>query len=234
MLNSTNGFAFFNERPINSTFCEFFSFSAITDDSADELYGTYIILRITSLGMYPSQQLPNFINQLLILNDNVWDENRYWKITFSDPALLKQLLLNRLAPDDPSAEVKKRVREAMEICQLHHKAANKIIGNLSKGFRRRVALAGALISSPEILLLDEPTEGLDPNQKHSFRNIIKTYARQSTVIISTHVMEEVDALADRILLINNGKLISDTTPSELKKLTPVNDIETAFRAATYE
>ena len=56
--------------------------------------------------MYPSQQLPNFINQLLILNDNVWDENRYWKITFSDPALLKQLLLNRLAPDDPSAEVK--------------------------------------------------------------------------------------------------------------------------------
>lgn len=56
--------------------------------------------------MYPSQQLPNFINQLLILNDNVWDESRYWKITFSDPALLKQLLLNRLAPDDPSAEVK--------------------------------------------------------------------------------------------------------------------------------
>ena len=105
---------------------------------------------------------------------------------------------------------------------------------LSKGFRRRVALAGAFISSPEILLLDEPTEGLDPNQKFSFRNLIKTYAKQSTVIISTHVMEEVDAMADRVLLINKGKLISDTNPSKLKKLTPVNDIETAFRAITSE
>lgn len=61
---------------------------------------------IKNIGMFPPQQLPDFINQLLILNSNVWDENRYWKITFSDPTLLKELLLNRLVPDDPSAEVK--------------------------------------------------------------------------------------------------------------------------------
>ena len=103
---------------------------------------------------------------------------------------------------------------------------------LSKGFKRRVALAGALVHRPNILLLDEPTEGLDPNQKFTIRDFLKSYGRQHTVLISNHIMEDVEAFADRILLLNHGKLICDTTPAGLKSLTPTNDIESAFRAIT--
>ena len=112
------------------------------------------------------------------------------------------------------------------------KVINQRCDTLSKGFKRRVALAGALVHRPKILLLDEPTEGLDPNQKFMVRDFLRNYGRQHTVLISTHIMEDVEAFADRILLINQGKLICDTTPDGLKSLTPSNDIETAFRAIT--
>ncbi len=105
---------------------------------------------------------------------------------------------------------------------------------LSKGFKRRVALAGALIHRPQTLLLDEPTEGLDPNQKFLVRDFLRNYGRRHTVFISTHIMEEVEAYADRVLLLHRGKLICDTTPDGLKSLTPSNDIETAFRSVTFE
>ncbi len=111
---------------------------------------------------------------------------------------------------------------------------NRKCDELSKGFKRRVALAGALIHRPQILILDEPTEGLDPNQKFFVRDLLKNYGRLYLVLISTHIMEEVDACAERVLLLNRGKLICDTTPDGLKSLTPQNDIETAFRAMTYD
>ena len=110
---------------------------------------------------------------------------------------------------------------------------NQKCDTLSKGYKRRTGIAGALLSRPQILILDEPTEGLDPNQKYSIRSFLKEY-RRNTVIISTHIMEEVDALAGRVILMNHGKLIRDTTPEELRKITPENDIEAAFRAITYE
>lgn len=111
---------------------------------------------------------------------------------------------------------------------------NQKCETLSKGFKRRTAIAGALLTHPQILILDEPTEGLDPNQKFSIRSFIKEYARRNTVIISTHIMEEVSALAGRVILMNRGKLIRDTTPEELSKITPENDIEAAFRSITFE
>lgn len=111
---------------------------------------------------------------------------------------------------------------------------NQKCDTLSKGYKRRTGIAGALLSRPQILILDEPTEGLDPNQKYSIRSFLKEYGRRNTVIISTHIMEEVDALAGRVVLMNHGKLIRDTTPEELRKITPENDIEAAFRAITYE
>ena len=114
------------------------------------------------------------------------------------------------------------------------KVINQRCDTLSKGFRRRVALAGALVHRPKVLLLDEPTEGLDPNQKFMIREFLKHYGRQHTILISTHIMEDVEAFADRILLLNQGKLICDTTPDGLKSLTPNNDIETAFRAITLD
>lgn len=109
---------------------------------------------------------------------------------------------------------------------------NQRCETLSKGFKRRVAIAGALIHRPKTVILDEPTEGLDPNQKQSVRAFIKNYGQKNTVIVSTHIMEEVEAMADRVILINRGRLICDTTPRLLKQNTDSADIEQAFRALT--
>lgn len=111
---------------------------------------------------------------------------------------------------------------------------NQKIEYLSKGFKRRVGIAGALIHSPRILILDEPTEGLDPNQKFEIRRFIKEYGQKNIVIVSTHIMEEVEAMANRVILINHGKLIRDTTPEELKKISSGNTMEDAFRIITAE
>jgi len=109
---------------------------------------------------------------------------------------------------------------------------NQRIDTLSKGFKHRVGIAGALIHNPQILILDEPTEGLDPNQKHQIHQFIKNYGTDKLIIISTHIMEEVEAVANRVVLLNKGAVIANTTPSELKKIAPDNDIYSAFRLLT--
>ena len=111
---------------------------------------------------------------------------------------------------------------------------NQRIDTLSKGFRHRTAVAGALIHKPRILILDEPTEGLDPNQKYEMRTFIRRYGEKNIVIISTHIMEEVENVASRILLMNKGKLICDTTPTSLKNLYPDKNIAETFRFMTSE
>lgn len=111
---------------------------------------------------------------------------------------------------------------------------NRRIGKLSKGFRHRVGIAGSIIHHPEILIMDEPTEGLDPNQKFALHNFIKTLAKHTTVILSTHIMEDVEALATRILVMKDGKLIQDTTPIRLKYLMPEQNISASFRRITTE
>lgn len=92
---------------------------------------------------------------------------------------------------------------------------NKPIDNLSKGFKRRVGLAQAIIHDPAILILDEPTDGLDPNQKHQVRNLIKSLAKDKIVIVSTHILEEVTAVCNRVVIIADGKKCFDQTPSAL-------------------
>lgn len=126
-----------------------------------------------------------------------------------------------------------RVQEIVENLELTN-VINEKIETLSKGYKRRVGIAAALIPNPDILILDEPTEGLDPNQKHNLRQYLKSYGRDKIVIISTHIMEEVEAIADRVILLNHGKLVKDTTPEELKKLFPEHNIETAFYKITNE
>ena len=93
---------------------------------------------------------------------------------------------------------------------------HKKIGELSKGYRQRVGLAQALIHDPEILILDEPTTGLDPNQIVEIRNLIKEIGKEKTVILSTHILPEVEATCDRILIINRGKIVADGTPESLR------------------
>jgi ABC-2 type transport system ATP-binding protein len=93
----------------------------------------------------------------------------------------------------------------------------KPIGKLSKGYRQRVGLAQALLHDPEVLIMDEPTAGLDPNQIREFRRNLKELGRTKTVLISTHILREVEATADRVLLIHSGRLIYDGTPEALRE-----------------
>ncbi len=103
---------------------------------------------------------------------------------------------------------------------------NKRIGALSKGYRQRVGLAQAMLHDPEVLILDEPTSGLDPNQLVEIRNLIKSFGKEKTVIFSTHIMQEVQALCDRVLIINKGRLVADdpiaTLQQRVKGETVVN------------
>lgn len=94
---------------------------------------------------------------------------------------------------------------------------NQIIGTLSKGFKRRVGLAQAILHDPKVLILDEPTDGLDPNQKHEVRQLIKTMAENKIIILSTHILEEVDEVCTRAIIISKGKIVSDSTPDNLRK-----------------
>lgn len=92
---------------------------------------------------------------------------------------------------------------------------NRKIGNLSKGYRQRVGLAGALTGDPEVLILDEPTVGLDPKQIIEIRNVIKELGKKKTIILSSHILSEISAVCDRVIIINNGKLIAEDTPLNL-------------------
>ena len=95
--------------------------------------------------------------------------------------------------------------------------AHKQIGQLSKGYRQRVGLANALLHDPDVLILDEPTTGLDPNQLVDIRNLIKTIGKEKTVFLSTHIMQEVEAMCDRVIIINKGEIVADKTLKELRE-----------------
>jgi len=104
------------------------------------------------------------------------------------------------------------------------------IDTLSKGFKRRVGLAQAIVHDPKVLILDEPTDGLDPMQKHEVRTLIGEIAREKTIVISTHILEEVDAVCTRAVIIARGKLVADDTPAGLKARAPSGRLEDVFRA----
>ena len=112
--------------------------------------------------------------------------------------------------------IDERVREMVRVCGLNNEKHKKI-GELSKGYRQRVGLAQAMIHDPEILILDEPTTGLDPNQIVEIRKLIRDIGKEKTVILSTHILPEVEATCDRILIINKGKIVADGTSETLRK-----------------
>ncbi len=112
---------------------------------------------------------------------------------------------------------KDRIEEVIELTGLG-KEAHKKIGALSKGYKQRVGLAQAFIHDPKVLILDEPTSGLDPNQLIEIRNLIRKIGQDKTVLFSSHIMQEVEAICDRILIINNGKLIADSPKNQMQKL----------------
>ena len=118
---------------------------------------------------------------------------------------------------------KERVREMIKVCGLDIEK-HKLISELSKGYKQRVGLAQAMIHDPAILILDEPTTGLDPNQIIEIRELIKNLGRQKTVLFSTHILPEVEATCDRILIINKGKIVADGTATTLRQQAQGQDI----------
>lgn len=115
----------------------------------------------------------------------------------------------------PKAEAVKRTKEMIELTGLGVEQHKKI-GALSKGYRQRVGLAQAMIHNPSVLILDEPTTGLDPNQLVEIRSLIRSIGKEKTVILSTHIMQEVEAICDRVLIINKGKIVADDTTTVLR------------------
>jgi ABC-2 type transport system ATP-binding protein len=122
---------------------------------------------------------------------------------------------------------KSRIDEVIELTGLSPEKHKKI-GQLSKGYRQRVGLATALLHNPEVLILDEPTTGLDPNQLVEIRNVIKNVGKNKTVFLSTHIMQEVEAICDRVIIINNGKIVTDKKLDKLVSDTTEQVIEVEF------
>lgn len=107
--------------------------------------------------------------------------------------------------------------------------SKKRIGQLSKGYKQRVGLAAALLHQPEVLILDEPTSGLDPNQIVEIRNVIREQGKDKLVLFSSHILQEVEALCDRVIIINKGKLVADATLQELQQRSSLNVVKVSFR-----
>jgi len=135
------------------------------------------------------------------------------------------------AREVPAAERAKRIEEIA--AKVHITGVlDQQIETLSKGYKRRVGLAQAIIHNPEILILDEPTDGLDPNQKHEVRQLIEEMSKDKVIILSTHILEEVDAVCTRAIIITHGKVVYDGTPSELKERSPSGRLDEVFREIT--
>ena len=124
---------------------------------------------------------------------------------------------------------KHRIEEVIKITGLTPES-NKTIGQLSKGYKQRVGLAAALIHDPEVLILDEPTTGLDPNQIIEIRELIKNLGRDKTVLFSSHILQEVEALCDRVIIINKGRIVTDDSLSNVK--SKGENLEEVFRSLT--
>ncbi|MEO8116092.1 MAG: gliding motility-associated ABC transporter ATP-binding subunit GldA [Bacteroidota bacterium] len=122
---------------------------------------------------------------------------------------------------------KKAMEQVIEITGLGYESKKKI-GQLSKGYKQRVGLAAALVHNPEVLILDEPTSGLDPNQIVEIRNVIKEQGKNKTVLFSSHVLQEVEAICDRIIIIHHGKIVADDSLENLSSVTNNKRVKIAF------
>ena len=125
-------------------------------------------------------------------------------------------------------EKRRRVQSALARCILGP-VRGQAIETLSKGYRQRTCFAQAILHDPSVLILDEPTEGLDPNQKHVVRSMIKEMARDKVIVLSTHILEEVEAICTRIVIISGGQLVTDSTPADLRKQGTLDEV---FRRLT--
>jgi ABC-2 type transport system ATP-binding protein len=134
---------------------------------------------------------------------------------YTDMAIIDYLKFCAEIQGVEKSMIKERIHKMVDMCGLNLER-HKRIGELSKGYRQRVGLAQAMIHDPEVLVLDEPTTGLDPNQIIEIRKLIKELGKEKTVILSSHILSEVEATCDRILIINRGKIVADGTSETLR------------------
>jgi ABC-2 type transport system ATP-binding protein len=123
---------------------------------------------------------------------------------------------------------KKRIEDVIQLTGLLPES-KKRVGQLSKGYKQRVGLAAALLHDPEVLILDEPTSGLDPNQILEIRNVIKEQGKNKMVLFSSHILQEVEAICDRVIIINKGKLVADNTLQQLQQHSNLNLVKVSFK-----
>ena len=124
-----------------------------------------------------------------------------------------------------------RIEHIIQLCHLEG-VRRQTIETLSKGYRQRVGFAQALLHDPPVLVLDEPTDGLDPNQKHEVRGIITRLATAKAIILSTHILEEVEAICNRVIIISRGVVVVDETPAQLRTRAPSGRLDEVFRGLT--
>lgn len=180
--------------------------------------GKTTLIRILTGYHYPSE------GQAIVAGINVVDDGRMVKghigylpenaPVYHDMYVYEYLRFIALARGVAKELLEERIAKVVMQCALKE-VLLKSIGNLSRGYRQRVGLAQAMIHDPDILILDEPTSGLDPNQVIEIRNLIRQLGEQKTVILSTHVMQEVEAMCNRVLIINQGRLVAQGTTAEI-------------------
>ncbi len=135
---------------------------------------------------------------------------------YPDMRAIEYLMFRAKLKNIPRKERRRRIGLCLEMCGISN-VQNQIIGTLSKGYRQRVGLADTLVHSPKILILDEPTIGLDPNQIRQIRQVIKDLGEKHTILLSTHILPEVEMVCGRVIIINKGKIVAMDTPANLMK-----------------
>jgi ABC-2 type transport system ATP-binding protein len=142
---------------------------------------------------------------------------------YQDMPVIDYLMFTAELQGVDKSKIRERIAEMIQVCGIKSEKHKKI-RELSKGYRQRVGLAQAMIHDPEVLILDEPTTGLDPNQIVEIRELIRKIGREKTVILSSHILAEVEAACDRILIINKGKIVADGTPDQLRQRAKGNEM----------
>ncbi|MBZ0263885.1 ABC transporter ATP-binding protein, partial [bacterium] len=172
-------------------------------------------------GYYPPTAGSVTIDGLSVVDDSIKTREKIGYLPESNPLYMDLTVYEYLSMiaelrQIPSSERKPRIKKMCEITGITDRLG-QVIGQLSKGYKQRVGLAQAMLHEPEILILDEPTIGLDPNQIVEIRSLIKQIGKERTVILSTHILPEVQATCDRVIIINRGKLVADGTPEQLQR-----------------
>lgn len=134
-----------------------------------------------------------------------------------DMRVVEYLRFRARLKEVPGSELRAKVQEVMEICDLARTARRKIIGTLSKGFRQRVGIADALLGNPEVIIMDEPTIGLDPHQIQGIRRLIDNLRGRLTVVLSSHILPEIERSCDRVIIVNRGRLVATGTSQSLRE-----------------